>query len=225
MCGAGILMTLLLANSGLSGAQAWTVLFDGTSTNAWRGYHKNDFPAGCWAIRGEALETVAGARGCDIITREIYGNFEVQLEWKVGRGGNSGILYRAAELKPPVPIWHSAPEYQILDDGAHPDARPANLTGGLYDLIAPENKVLRPVGEWNTAGVLVRGQHVEHWLNGRKVLEYELRSPALTALVAKSKFKDMPRFAQETEGYVGLQHHGAEAYFRNIRIRRLLPNP
>jgi hypothetical protein len=214
------LMTLLLADPKAPAPEGWTILFDGTSTAAWRGYRKPDFPPGCWTTEGGTLSTVAGQKDCDIITREKYRDFEIQLEWKVGPGGNSGILYRAAELPSPAPIWHSAPEYQILDDTAHKDARPENLTGGLYDLVAPKDKVLRPLGEWNTAGVLVRGAHVEHWLNGKKVLEYELGSPAFTALVAKSKFKDLGLFAKEKEGHVGLQHHGEQASFRNIRIRR-----
>jgi hypothetical protein len=216
-------MTLLLAGSRTPPPEGWTVLFDGSSSREWRGFNKPDLPAGCWSIEGGTLSTVAGAKSCDIITREKFRDFELQLEWKVGPGGNSGILYRAAELPAPAPIWHSAPEYQILDDGAHKDASPKNLSGGLYDLVAPENKVLRPLGEWNTAGVVVKGAHVEHWLNGKKVLDYELGSPAFAALVAKSKFKDLPRFAQEAEGYVGLQHHGESASFRNIRIRRLSP--
>jgi hypothetical protein len=216
-----VLMTLLLADAKKPSPEAWTVLFDGTSTSAWRGYRQPDFPSGCWTTSGGELTTVAGAKSCDIITREKYRDFEIQLEWKVGPGGNSGILYRASELPEPAPIWHVAPEYQILDDTAHPDARPVNLTGGLYDLVAPENKVIRAVGEWNTAGVVVKGNKVEHWLNGKKVLEYELGSPALQALIAKSKFKDLTMFAKEQDGYVGLQHHGEQAAFRNIRIRRL----
>jgi hypothetical protein len=215
------LMTLLLADPSTPAPEGWTVLFDGSSSREWRGFNKPDFPVGCWTIEGGTLTTVAGAKSCDIITREKYRDFEIQLEWKVGPGGNSGILYRAAELPPPAPVWHSAPEYQILDDSAHKDASPKNLTGGLYDLVAPADKVMKPIGEWNTAGVVVKGAHVEHWLNGKKVLEFELGSPAFAALVAKSKFKDMPRFAQEAEGYVGLQHHGEQASFRNIRIRRL----
>lgn len=202
----------------------WTVLFDGRSTKAWRGYNRDSFPAGCWSVENGTLKTVPSeGTGCDLVTRRKYRDFELALEWKVGRGGNSGILYRAAELPSPAPIWHSAPELQILDDGAHPAATPQTLTGSLYDLIAPADKVLRPVGEWNEARVVVRGAHVEHWLNGRKVLEYELGSDALLARIAASKFKDMKRFATEKEGHIGLQHHGEEAWFRNIRLRALRP--
>ena len=213
----------LVTSAALAG-DGWTMLFDGRSTRAWRGYNRGSFPAGCWAVEDGALKTVKSeGGGCDLVTRRTYRDFELALEWKVGKGGNSGVFYRAAELPPPAPIWHSAPELQILDDGAHPAATPQTLAGSLYDLIAPVDKVLRPVGEWNEARVVVRGPHVEHWLNGRKVLEYELGSDALAALIAASKFKDMPRFAREKEGHIGLQHHGEEAWFRNIRIRVLRP--
>lgn len=217
-------VALLLAASSALADEGWTVLFDGRSTRAWRGYNRDSFPAGCWSVKDGTLKTVPSkGDGCDLITRRKYRDFELALEWKVGKGGNSGILYRAAELPPPAPIWHSAPELQILDDTAHPTATPQTLTGSLYDLYAPVDKVVRPIGEWNEARVIVRGAHVEHWLNGRKVLEYELGSAALRARIAASKFKDIEAFAREKEGYVGLQHHGEEAWFRNIRIRELRP--
>ena len=201
------------------------MLFDGRSTQAWRGYNRPSFPAELLVGRGRDAQDGAFESSTAATSSRVrkYRDFELALEWKVGKGGNSGILYRAAELPPPAPIWHSAPELQILDDAAHPKATPQTLTGSLYDLVAPVDKVLRPLGEWNEARVLVRGDHVEHWLNGRKVLEYELGSDALRARIAASKFKDMPRFAVEKEGHVGLQHHGEEAWFRNIRIRTLRP--
>jgi hypothetical protein len=212
---------LLVADPPRSQQVEWKVLFDGTSTDAWRGYNRVGFPAECWAVVSGTLEARKATGGCDLMTREKYGDFELELQFKVGKGGNSGILYRAAELPAPAPIWHSAPEYQILDDAAHADAAPSNLTGGLYDLVAPRDKVLKPLGEWNDARVRVQGNRVEHWLNGTKILDYELGSAALAALIAKSKFKDMPRFARETEGHVSLQHHGENAWFRNVRIRPL----
>ena len=216
-----IALALVLAASTALAEGGWTLLFDGRSTKAWRGYNRPSFPEGCWLVENGTLKTVPSTYDvCDLVTRRKYRDFELALEWKLGKGGNSGILYRAAEL-PGTPVWHSAPELQILDDGAHPDATPQTLTGALYDMIAPVDKVVRPVGEWNEARVLVRGAHVEHWLNGRKVLEYALGSDAFRERIAASKFKDMPRFAQEKAGYVGLQHHGEEAWFRNIRIREL----
>lgn len=217
-------LVLVLMVSAAPASDGWTVLFDGRSTEAWRGYNRDSFPSGCWTVADGTLKTVPSKGAtCDIITRRKYRDFELALEYKVGTGGNSGILYRAAELPPPAPIWHSAPELQILDDGAYSTATPQTLTGSLYDLVAPVDKVVRPIGEWNEVLVLVRGSHVEHWLNGRKALEYELGSEALRARIAASKFKDMDRFAREAEGHVGLQHHGEEAWFRNIRIRALRP--
>jgi hypothetical protein len=215
-------LALALVSSAAPSTGGWTDLFDGRSTGAWRGYNQEGFPAGCWMVTEGTLKTVPSpGKPCDIITRSRYRDFELALEWKVGAGGNSGILYRAAELPAPEPIWHSAPELQILDDSAHPTATPQTLTGSLYDLIAPVDKVVRPVGEWNEARVVVRGNHVEHWLNGKKVLEYEMGSDALKARIAASKFRDMKRFAVEKEGHIGLQHHGEEAWFRNIRVRAL----
>lgn len=217
------LVTLVLVGPTPSAKSEWTVLFDGRSTDAWRGYGRDAFPGPCWAIEGDTLKTVAGGKGpCDIVTREPYRDFELELEYKLSPGGNSGVLYRVAEL-PGEPSWHSGPELQILDDDKYRQNSPKNWTGSLYDLIAaPGDKTVRPVGEWNKVRVLVQSGHVEHWLNGRKVVEYELGSDALKALIAGSKFKDMPRFAREPEGYIALQHHdGGDVWFRNVRIRKL----
>jgi Domain of Unknown Function (DUF1080) len=214
----------VLAAAGLEAAEGgWTALFDGTSTQAWRCYNQPEIPPGVWAIEEGTLKTIPGAKGsCDLITRDKYRDFELELEWKLPPGGNSGVLYRVAELPPPSQTWHSGPEMQVLDDVKHKDGLdPRTSAGALYALVAPENKKLLPPGQWNKAGVVVRGNHVEHWLNGAKILEYELKSPALQALIALSKFKDMPRFAQEAEGHIALQAHGEEVWFRNVRVRRL----
>jgi hypothetical protein len=213
----------VLAVPGLDAAEAgWTSLFDGKSTAAWRCYNQKEIPPGVWAVEEGALKTVPGAKDhCDLITRDKYRDFELELEWKVSPGGNSGVLYRVAELPPPSETWHSGPEMQILDDERHKDGKDRRTSAGaLYALVAPEKKTLLPPGQWNKAGVLVRGNHVEHWLNGKMILEYELGSPALQALIAQSKFKDMPRFAQEAEGHIALQAHGEEVWFRNVRVRR-----
>jgi hypothetical protein len=201
----------------------WTVLFDGTSTDAWRGYNRASFPTRCWVADRVTLRTVKADGPCeDIITKEKYRDFELELEYRLSPGGNSGVMYRVAELPPPAPAWHSGSELQILDDDKYRDSPPKTWTGALYDLIAAgPNKTVRPVGDWNAVRLVVRGNHVEHWLNGKKVVEYELGSDALKALIAQSKFKDMPRFARESEGYIALQHHGGDVAFRNIRVRRL----
>ena len=214
---------LLVAPRAAATAEGWKVLFDGRSTEAWRGYNRDAFPSDSWVVEGGTLKTVAGAKNpVDLVTRDTYRDFELELEWKVGPRGNSGVFYRAAELPAAAPMWHSAPELQILDDDGHDASMsPRTSAGSLYDLIAPTGKTLRPVGQWNKVRLLVQGDHIEHWLNGRKVVEYELGSDELKALILASKFKDMPRFAREAEGHVGLQNHGEEAWFRNIRIRRL----
>jgi hypothetical protein len=217
------LATVLVLGASAEDKGAWQVLFDGRSTSAWRGYSRDAFPAGCWTIEGDTLKTVAGGKGpCDLVTREPYRDFELELEYKLAPGGNSGVLYRVAEL-PGEPSWHSGPEMQILDDDKYRDNSPKNWTGALYDMIAaPRDKVVHPVGEWNKVRVVVRDNHVEHWLNGRKAVEYDLGSDALKTRVAGSKFKDMPRFAREPEGYIALQHHdGGDVWFRNVRVRAL----
>ena len=218
-----ILLSALILSSILSCSKQqdeWIVLFDGTSTDAWRGFQRQDFPVDGWKIEDGALKTIVGGDQCDIITREKFKDFELEVEWRVAPGGNSGIFYRATEDYPAV--WQSAPEMQVLDDSLHNDGKNTNTSAGsLYGLIAPTNKVLLPVGEYNKAKVIVKGNHVEHWLNGAKIVEYQFGSDELKSLIAESKFKDFSGFAKATEGYIALQHHGQEVWFRNIRIRHL----
>lgn len=198
----------------------WIVLFDGSSTDAWRGFQREDFPVDGWKIESGSLKTIVGGDRCDIITKEKYKDFELELEWRVSPGGNSGVFYRATEDYPAV--WQSAPEMQVLDDSLHPDGQnPKTSAGSLYGLIAPANKTLVPVGEYNKAKVIAKGNHIEHWLNGSKILEYDFGSDELKSLVAESKFKDFSGFANAAEGYIALQHHGEEVWYRNIRIRSL----
>ena len=196
----------------------WIVLFDGTSTDAWRGFQRQDFPVDGWKIENGSLKTIVGGDQCDIITKEKYGDFVLEVEWRVSPGGNSGIFYRATEEYPA--IWQSAHEMQVWDDSLHHDGQnTVTSAGSLYGLIAPTSKVLVPVGEYNKAKVIAKGYHIEHWLNGAKILEYEFGSEELRSLVAESKFNDFSGFAKATEGYIALQHHGEEVWYRNIRIR------
>jgi len=196
----------------------WIVLFDGTSTDAWRGFQRQDFPTDGWKIENGSLKTIVGGDQCDIITKEKYRDFELEVEWRVSPGGNSGIFYRATEEYPA--IWQSAPEMQVLDDSLHHDGLDSKTSAGsLYGLIAPDSKVLVPVGEYNKAKVVAKGNHIEHWLNGANILEYEFGNRKLQSLIAESKFKDFSGFASAREGYIALQHHGEEVWFRNIRIR------
>ncbi len=219
-----LLAALLLALPSLAPAAdpAWRVLFDGSSTDAWRGYRRDSFPTGGWVVEKGALKTVVGGDRCDIVTRERFRDFELELEWRVSPGGNSGVFYDVAESASET--WHTGPEMQLLDDEGHRDGQnPKTSAGSLYALVAPAGHTLKPVGGYNQARLVKKGGHVEHWLNGTRVLEYELGSPALAMLIAESKFTDMPRFAQEGEGHIALQHHGEEVWFRSVRIRPIAP--
>ena len=163
---------------------------------------------------------MAGGDEVDLVTREKFEDFELQLDWRISPGGNSGVIYRVSEDFPQS--YNTGPEMQVLDDAKHKDGEnPKTSAGALYALIAPKNKILKPVGEWNHARLLVQGNHVEHWLNGSKVVEYELGSQELKSLIADSKFNKMPGFAKEKTGHVCLQHHHDEVWYRNVKIRRL----
>ena len=198
----------------------WIVLFDGKSKDAWRGYQRQEFPDKGWVVDQGAFKTIVGGEHVDLVTKQTFRNFELELEWKVSPGGNGGIFYRAGEED--KEIWHSAPEIQVLDDDKHSDGKnPKTSAGSLYALVAPVGKKLRPVGEFNHFRLVLKGQHGEHWLNGVKVVEYELDSPKLRELIAQSKFKGLPRFAVLPEGNIGIQHHGQEVWYRNIRVRAL----
>ena len=210
----------ITACSSMSGGPQWTVLFNGQTPTELRGYKQPAFPADRWIIEGDALKTVPG-QAVDLVTVQQYVNFELELEWKVAPGGNSGVMYRVAETDGPP--WSTGPEYQLLDDSRHPDGKnPLTSAGALYGHLAPSaKKVLQPVGSWNTSRVVFKDNHVEHWMNGVKVVDYTWGSPEIAALTAKSKFATMPGFMKGKTGHVCFQHHGEEAWFRNIRIRRL----
>jgi hypothetical protein len=198
-------------------AAGWRLLFDGSTTSGWRNYGKQGAAPGWQAVDG-ALTRVAG--GGDLITVERFGNFELALEWNIAEGGNSGVFFRAIEG--PEQIYFSAPEMQVLDDARHRDGQ-STLTsaGSNFGLHPAARGVVRPAGQWNAARLVVQGNHVEHWLNGRKVVEYELGSPEWQQLVANSKFNQWPEYGKASEGHIGLQDHGDRVAFRNIKIRVL----
>ena len=215
-----ILLFLIIFNGCSDKAQNWVILFDGGNVDQWRGYKQDTFPKGGWVVENGALKTIVGGNRVDIITKDIYQNFELVLEWRVSPAGNSGIFYFATEESDY--IWQTAPEMQVLDDSAHPDGnRAVTSAGSLYDLISPKEKFLNPVGEFNEARIKVKNNKVEHWLNGKKILIYEYGSDTINELIAKSKFKSMPLFAKANAGHIGLQHHGEEVWYRNIRLRKL----
>lgn len=201
-----------------SNGNEWNILFDGQKVNGLRGYKQKALPDS-WKIVDGTMKTIPG-HGVDLITEDIYKNFELELEWKVPKGGNSGIFYFATEEGDY--IWQSAPEMQVLDDATHTKGE-ATLTsaGSLYDLIAASASVVKPVGEFNQVRIKVHDNHVEHWLNGTKVVDYIYQSEHMKELIAKSKFKTMPLFAKALEGQIGLQGDHGEIWYRNIRIRKL----
>lgn len=196
-------------------AAGWQLLFDGTSTAQWRGYHSDSMPAGWHAEQG--LLVKSGSTN-DIITRAEYRDFELDLEWRIERGGNAGIFYRATEEYPKV-YW-TGPEYQLLDDPNHPDGR-NRLTSAAaaYGLYPSPAGVVHPAGEWNRTRIIVQGNHVEHWLNGTRVVSYELGSADWQEKVNASKFAAWPQYGRAARGHIAIQgDHNGELALRNIKI-------
>lgn len=196
----------------------WRPLFDGTSLAAWRGYHTQEMPKG-WSIEDGVLvkKGVAG----DIMTRDTFGDFELELEWKLEKGGNAGVFYRATEEYDK--IYWSGTEYQLLDDPNAPDGRTRMTSAGAaYGIYPSKAGALKPAGEWQATRIVVKKGHVEHWLNGQKVAEYDLWSADWKAKVAASKFKAYPNYGLAARGAIGIQgdHNGALS-LRKIRIRPL----
>lgn len=193
------------------------LLFDGKTLNGWRGLASSTPGTGWQAVDG-ALARVG--RGGDILTVEQFGDFELTLEWKIAEGGNSGIFFRVMLDKDEV--WHTGPEMQVLDNGRHRDGKDSKTSAGSnYALHAPARDVTRPIGEWNAVRLVVKGPHVEHWMNGEKLLEYELWSPDWEARVNATKFKDLPAYGRAKTGHLALQDHGDPVWYRNIKIRPL----
>lgn len=209
--------------------KGWELLFDGETTDGWRGYNDEAFPDEGWKVEDGTL-TIMGSgggvsgSGGDIVTTDTYDDFILKLEWKISKGGNSGIFYRAIEQED-VAIYWSAPEMQVLDNANHPDADKGEngnrKAGSLYDLIPAQPQPFTGHGEWQQVKIVAEGAHIEHWLNGEKVLEYELWTPEWYRMLRDSKFKCHPEFGDAHEGLIGLQDHGTTAHFRNIMIKEL----
>jgi hypothetical protein len=201
-------------------AAGWKLLFDGTSLQGWRLYGQPGPPGSGWQVQHGVLKKLAKVRGGDIITETKFGDFDLSWEWRLEPGANNGLKYLVTEQRTAGP----GPEYQMVDDVGHPDGRrgPKRQTGSFYDVLpAPTTKPLKPVGEWNQSRVFLQGQHVEHWLNGVKLFDYELGSAALKEAVAASKFKNAPGFGDKIQGHIMLTDHQDECWFRNIKIREL----
>jgi hypothetical protein len=198
-------------------AEGWKLLFDGKTTVNWRGFKEEAFPDKGWIVEEGVLKKVGGVRGGDIITKDTFDDFDFRWEWRIGPRANNGIKYFITEEREGGAIGH---EYQMVDDAL--EKMDKNKTASFYQVLPPRgDKPLKPLGEWNSSRVVVKGTHVEHWLNGAKVLEYELGSEEVKAAVANSKFKSVKGFGDKLKGHILLTDHVSEAWFRNIRIREL----
>ena len=207
--------------------QGWELLFEGNSTDKWRGYNQESFPAKGWSVKDgmvECLYTGAGEQGSagDIMTKKQYKDFELTLEWKLSKAGNSGVIYLVKEI-PGQPAWHGAPEFQILDgDNYDIPLRPGQLAGSVYDLYPATPQNVKPYGEWNQIRLVVKNKQVEHWQNGVKVAEYVVNSADMKERVKGTKFAEFPEFNEIAEqGNICLQDHGGGVWYRNLKIREL----
>ena len=219
----------------------WKLLFDGRTLDGWRGLGYDSVPTAHWKVENGTIRKIPNgeiprlpdgqpARGGDLMTIATFGDFEVAWEWKIGRGGNSGLKYNVSEeLSISVAPNHAAIgfEYQLLDDSLAEDNKIAShRAGALYDMIPPpESRTLLPAGEWNASRLLFRGNHAEHWLNGIKVVEFDLGTARVDSLLRASKYRNIKDFAVRKRGHIVLQDHGEEIYFRSIKLRELGREP
>ena len=203
----------------------WVLLFDGETTNGWRGYNMSEMPSAWKAIDGLLMSAGEGGDiGGDIITVDKYENFDLSLDWKLAPEGNSGILYHVVEGKDLHATYYSGPEYQLIDDFGFPGGvTPMNSTGADYAMTPADTtqKELNQTGEWNTSRVVFDHGKVEHYLNGKKIVEFTAWDEEWDEKVAKGKWKNFPAYGKAKTGYISLQDHGSKIWFKNIKIRRL----
>lgn len=209
-------------------AAGWRLLFDGRSTAGWHGY--NTQATKSWTIEDCALKTVGtegnygSDRRADLVTDAEYTSFELSLDWKATRGGNSGVMYGVVEAPRYQTAWMTGPEYQLVDDVGFPQKLASDRQAGAnYSMHAPDEsqKVLQPVGAWNTTRIVVNGAHVEHWLNGKKILEFERWTPEWNALRDSGKWRRAPDYGKAKTGRIAIQDHGSIFWFRNVKIRTI----
>ncbi len=197
-------------------AEGWMLMFDGETSEGWRGYNSNEFPEG-WVVDDGTLHCTG--KGGDVIYDQKYLDFHLKIDWMISEGGNSGIFFLAQEIEG-KPIWHTAPEYQLLDNDAHPDLNPDQYAPALYDLVPPSVQNTRPAGEWNRSEIIVKDGHLTQRQNGEDVVQIRLDTPEWKAMVDESKFP-VEIFGILKPGYIGVQDHGDDVWFRNIKIREL----
>jgi hypothetical protein len=201
-------------------AAGWKLIFNGRDLGGWRPYGKPGAPGAGWKVEDGLLRKLPKVRGGDLITTNQFGDFEFAWEWRIAPGGNNGVKYFVTEQRPGAP----GHEYQMIDDTGHPDGKlgPKRQTAAFYDVLPPAaDKHSKPAGEWNSSRVVVKGQRVEHWLNGGKVLGYDLGSDELKKSLAASKFKNSPKFGEKISGHLMLTDHQDETWFRNLMVREL----
>lgn len=200
--------------------EGWTLLFDGKTLKGWKGF-KDRAAAGWQVENGQLMCKEGNIQGrSDLITTAMYENFELKIDWKIAPKHNSGIIYMVTEEAGAT--YETGPEYQLIDDLGYPDPlKDVQLSGANYDMNPPAKKVAKPAGEYNETRILVNKGHVEHWLNGVKVVEYELWTPEWEQTRANSKWKDVETYGQSASGYLALQDHGGGVWFKNIKLRKL----
>ena len=199
-------------------AAGWKLLFDGQSLAGWRVYGSQAKPGDGWKAEDGVLKKLKGVRGGDIITEQKFGDCELSWEWRIDVGGNNGVKYLVTEERKSAP----GHEYQMIDDDGHPDGKlgPKRQTASFYEVLPPAaDKPMKKPGEWNQSRIVIKGQLVEHWLNGAKVLEYTLASAEVKAGIAASKFKNAVGFGEKIDGHLMLTDHQDECWFRNLKIR------
>lgn len=210
-------------------AAGWELLFDGSTLNGWKRYN-HDSIGPLWTVDngtikcdGSGLTEGTAENGGSLITIKQYENFDLTFEWKIAPGGNSGILYHVVEKTKYKHEYETGPEFQLMDDAGWKDPlKPAQKAGSNYDMYAaPDTKKLNAVGEWNTARVVYNKGHVEHWLNGEKLVAFEESDPDFQERYKKSKWTEYPDWNKSKTGSIALQDHGAPVYFRNIKIKAL----
>ncbi len=213
--------------SGAEKAAGWKLLFDGKTTAGWHSFNQKT-AAKKWVVQEGSLTLDPKASGAeeangDLVTDGDYANYELCLEWKISACGNSGVIYNVVENPKYTWAWQTGPEMQIIDNSCHPDAKNAkHRAGDLYDLASVSKETVKQAGQWNKVRLVNRNGKVEHWLNGRKVVEVDMTGEEWKKLIAGSKFKDMPDFGKMTSGHIMLQDHGGDrVWFRNMKIREL----